>query len=72
MNQVELNEIYLTVNQVAERYGVSKDTIWRWKREGDFPKGVKVGPNCTRWRQSEIIAHEASLQTCCMTHLAFC
>ena len=48
--------LYLTVNQVAERFGVSTDTIWRWKRNGDFPRPVRVGPNCTRWRLSDIVA----------------
>lgn len=55
--------LYLTVSQVADRYGVSNDTVWRWSRAGDLPKPVKVGPNVTRWRLSELMAHDATLKT---------
>ncbi len=33
---------YLTVAQVAERFNVSTDSIWRWKREGKFPAPYRV------------------------------
>lgn len=56
--------VYLSVGQVAERYGVSNDSIWRWKRDGEFPAPVRVGPNCTRWRMSDLIEHESQLQAC--------
>ena len=32
--------LFLTVSEVADRYSVSVDSIWRWKREGTFPAGV--------------------------------
>lgn len=35
--QVSPENLFLTVEQVAARYGVSKDSIWRWKRNGRFP-----------------------------------
>ena len=63
--------LYLTVNQVAERFGVSADTIWRWKRNGDFPRPVRVGPNCTRWRLSDIVAHESTFQACFAMHVDY-
>lgn len=56
--------VYLSVGQVAERYGVSTDSIWRWKRQGEFPAPVRVGPNCTRWRMSDLIKHESQLRPC--------
>lgn len=65
---VNPNTMYLSVQQVAERYGVSTDSIWRWKRNGDFPAPVRVGPNCTRWRLSDLIEHESQLNAC----FAFC
>jgi prophage regulatory protein len=52
--------IYLSVTQVAERFGVSTDSIWRWKRKGEFPAAVRIGANCTRWRLSDIVDHESS------------
>jgi len=27
-------DIYLSVRQVADRYGISRNTVWRWVREG--------------------------------------
>ena len=50
--------LYLNVAQVAERYGVSTDTVWRWSRNGDMPKPVKLSPGSTRWRLSDLIDHE--------------
>jgi len=41
-------------------FGVSRQTIWRWTREGKFPAPVKLGDNCTRWNRSSIQAWEAS------------
>ena len=41
---------YLTVNDVATRLSVSKDTIWRWARLGTFPEAVRLSAGATRWR----------------------
>ncbi|MFN3312893.1 MAG: helix-turn-helix transcriptional regulator [Hyphomonas sp.] len=59
--------LFLTADQVAARYGVSKDSIWRWKRQGEFPAAVVVGPNSTRWRLSDLIEHESKMATCLAT-----
>lgn len=61
--------LYLSVGQVAERYGVSTDSIWRWKRTGDFPKPVRIGPNCTRWRLTDLLEHESTFRTCFVERL---
>lgn len=61
-NPVSPHCFYLTVNQVAERYSVSTDTIWRWARDGDFPKGVKIGSS-RRWRLADLLDYEQTLTT---------
>ncbi len=66
--QTNPSNLYLTVEQVAARYGVSTDSIWRCKRNGEFPAAVRIGPNCTRWRLSDVLAHEQSFQACMATH----
>jgi len=33
---------------------VSATTIWRWIKEGTFPKGHKIGPKTTIWYESEV------------------
>lgn len=55
------NSLYLSVDQVANRFGVSKDSIWRWKRNGNFPAPVKLGGTTTRWRLSDIEEWEGQL-----------
>jgi hypothetical protein len=34
---VTRNTAFLSVSQLAERYSVHPDTIWRWVKRGDFP-----------------------------------
>ncbi|WP_394153370.1 helix-turn-helix transcriptional regulator [Loktanella salsilacus] len=54
-------DTYLADKTLAERYGVSRNTVWRWHRERpDFPRAVRLSQNCTRWRLSDIAAWEAS------------
>ena len=65
---VNPDNLFLTVGQVAERYGVSTDSIWRWKRDGEFPLPVRVGANCTRWRLTDLIEHDRTLKCCFMTN----
>lgn len=64
----KVENLFLSVKQVATRYGVSTHTIWRWKREKRFPAPVSIGTGCTRWRLSDLIEHEATLRTCFATH----
>lgn len=51
--------VWLTLKQVAERETVHPATITRWSREGRFPKPVKLGANCTRWRVADVENWEA-------------
>lgn len=51
------NQFY-TDRALAERYQVSRQTIWRWVREGHLPKPVKIGTGSTRWPESEILKFE--------------
>lgn len=49
---------YLTDRQLAERYGVSRVTIWRWARSGRLPAPVRLGANTTRWRSDAVAEAE--------------
>ena len=33
------NEKFYTMSEVAERAGVARQTIWRWKRDDKIPNG---------------------------------
>lgn len=59
--QITPNSIYLPVEQVASRFSVSVDTIWRWCRKGTFPKPYHPGGTLARWRLSEIEDFESNL-----------
>lgn len=51
--------VYLSVTQVAQRYGVSRATVWRWTASiAAFPAPLKLGGGATRWLLSELIAYE--------------
>lgn len=46
---------------VANRYGVSRPTIWRWTNtlEG-FPQPIKVSGGTTRWKLTDLQAFDRS------------
>jgi prophage regulatory protein len=50
---------YLSVKKCAERYEVTRQTWWRWVREGRAPSPVHLTPGCTRWKISDLEAWEA-------------
>jgi prophage regulatory protein len=45
--------------RVAGRYPVGPATIWRWVKEGRFPKPVILGPQTTAWRVEDLDAWDA-------------
>ena len=51
---------YASDKQLSEFLEVSRQTIWRWVREGKFPTPIKLGQNCTRWKLSDVAAWGAS------------
>lgn len=52
---------YLTYKQVAKRLGVTRQTIYRWIKNGKFPAPVKVGDQTVRFRMKDIERFENSL-----------
>jgi predicted DNA-binding transcriptional regulator AlpA len=52
----------LSDKEVAFRYKVEKQTIWRWVRTSkDFPKPFKV-EGTTRWSENELDEHDRKLK----------
>jgi prophage regulatory protein len=39
---------------VRERTGLSRSTIWRLERRGDFPKHHRIAPNVVAWVEDEV------------------
>ena len=44
----------LRAKQVTEAIGLSRTTLWRRVRDGQFPKPVKLGPTAIGWRSAEV------------------
>lgn len=45
----------LRLSQVREKVGnVSHVTIWRWEKDGHFPKRIRLGGNSSGWLESEV------------------
>jgi prophage regulatory protein len=53
---IEFDSPYQTRQQVEKLIQVSRATIYRWTKEGNFPKPVKLGANMVRWKTSDIEA----------------
>ena len=54
--------IYTSDVRLAERYQVDRATVWRWVKNGKFPKPIKLSNCCTRWDLQEVEAHDAKLK----------
>ena len=50
-----------TTKDKAGMLPVSPQTIWRWVREGKFPKPFKLGDSVTVWNAAEV---EAFIEKC--------
>ena len=58
MIQLASTQLYLSDKQLAARYGVHRTSVWRWLRENNLPKPVKLSPGCTKWLLNDIEAWE--------------
>jgi len=45
---------YLSDKQLAKKFGVHRTTIWRWVKNGTFPKPLKLSEGCTRWPEKPV------------------
>ncbi len=44
----------LRIRDVTITTGLSRTTVWRLERRGEFPRRVRLSPNSTGWIESEI------------------
>lgn len=45
---------YLKLNEIVERYKISKPTIYRLIKDYDFPKGEWMSPQVRLWKMEDI------------------
>ena len=53
---IEFDNPYQTRQELEKLFKVSPATIYRWIKEGNFPKSVRLGANMVRWKASDIEA----------------
>ena len=56
MEAIGMEERLLRRREVEDITGLSRSTIYRMVKTGQFPPPVRVGPKAVRWRLSDIIA----------------
>ncbi len=44
----------LTDRELADLFGCSRASIWRWLKAGKLPAPITVGDRSKRWRQSDV------------------
>jgi predicted DNA-binding transcriptional regulator AlpA len=46
--------LILRTADVIRRTGLSRTTLWRLERQGEFPARVRLGLNSIGWREDEV------------------
>ena len=41
-------------HEIQADFTLSRATIYRWMKEGKFPKPIHLGANMVRWKKSDI------------------
>ena len=49
-------EYYYLRQDLESLFQISRATIYRWVKEGSFPKPIHLGANMVRWKVSDIEA----------------
>jgi len=44
----------LSANELIEKIGLSRTTIWRMERQGNFPKRIHLSPRRVGWILEEV------------------
>lgn len=47
---------FIPEKTVCSLVGVSHATLWRWERDGNFPKRRKLGPRRVGWPESQVMS----------------
>jgi len=53
----------LSAKEVVKKIGLSRTTIWRLERNGEFPLRIALSTNRVGWKENEIIAWLESRST---------
>jgi len=48
------NKRILRLNEVKNKTGLSRSTIYQHMKSGLFPQSIKIGPRCIGWLEDDI------------------
>jgi prophage regulatory protein len=54
LDHVNTPDTLIRLPQVLQRTGLSRATLYRLAKTGDFPRPVKIGLRASAWRSREI------------------
>ncbi len=54
VNPAHTGQLFLRDTDLAERYNVTRNSIWRWAKQERMPQPVRLSPGCVRWRLEDI------------------
>ncbi len=46
----------IRINELSDLLGISKVTLWRWRKEGMLPVPILLGNRVVAWREDDINA----------------
>lgn len=50
---------FFSMDEVAQRYGISHASVWRWVKNADcFPAPIKLSPGTSRWSEEQLAEFE--------------
>ena len=58
--KTETRPAYASDTALAAHFGVNRATIWGWVGRNGFPAPVKLSPQMTRWKWSDVETWEAA------------
>lgn len=41
-------------SELIKALGISQTTLWRWQKNGSFPRPIKLGPRIIAWKLEDI------------------
>lgn len=56
----KLPALFLTDRDIAARFSISRNSVWRLVKTGQLPAPIKLFAGSTRWKLSELEAFEAA------------
>jgi prophage regulatory protein len=56
LNTVQISDALLRIQTVVQATGLSTATIYRKVATAEFPKPVRLGRRCTRWKAADVRA----------------